>query len=57
MNESFNLIKFKYEHGAYDISQLMDLIPYFISKEEFFEITRSDYDILLETKFDFSKEK
>ena len=47
MSETFNVIKFKYEHGAYDIKDLTDLVPYFITEDEFFEITRVNYDIVV----------
>ncbi len=33
MSENFNLIKFKYEHGAYEIQELIKLVPYFITAE------------------------
>lgn len=47
MSENFYVIKFKYEHGAYDIKDLIDLVPYFITEDEFFEITRVYYDIVV----------
>lgn len=46
MSENFNLIKFKYEHGAYEIQELIKLVPYFITAEQFFDITGLKYQII-----------
>lgn len=43
-NQSFDLIKYKYQIGVYDIQKMKDLVSSkALSKEEFFEITRTYY--------------
>ena len=45
MKESFLLIKNKYEMGAYDLEDLLNMVENkIINKEEFFDITRFNYD-------------
>lgn len=43
-NQSFDLIKYKYQIGVYDIQKMKDLVFFHhLSEEEFFEITRTHY--------------
>ena len=45
MKESFLLIKNKYEMGAYDLEDLLNMVENkIINKEEFFDITTFNYD-------------
>lgn len=50
--ESFEMIKYKWEHGIYDITHMINLVIFEeINKEQFFEITRFNYDGLIATRF------
>lgn len=43
-NQSFDLIKYKYQIGAYDIQKMKDFVSSkILTEEEFFEITRTYY--------------
>lgn len=51
MEESFTLIQEKWNLGVYGLIDMMNLVKKEkISKEEFFDITRYNYDGILKTK-------
>jgi hypothetical protein len=55
--ESFEMIKYKWENGIYDLTHMINLVIFEeISKEQFFEITRFNYDGVIATHFPEIKE-
>ena len=43
--ESIDLLKYKFQQGVFDISDLIILVQLqYITKDDFFEITRLQYD-------------
>ena len=45
--ENINLITYKWEQGVYSLNDMIILVKYNqISPEEFFKITRYDYNVL-----------
>lgn len=47
--QSINVIKYKWEHGAYNLEDMIELVKKEnITKEDFFTITRYYYDKILE---------
>lgn len=51
MEESMNIINYKWNNGVYSLKDLIILVEYKkITQEQFFEITRINYKGLLERK-------
>lgn len=43
--ESYTIIKYKWECGAYELKDMIEFVENgILSKQQFFEITRHDYD-------------
>ena len=50
--ESFEMIKYKWEHGIYDITHMINLVIFEeINKEQFFFFFLFNYDGLIATRF------
>lgn len=51
MVESLTLIKHKWELGVYELADMMNLVvENKITKQDFFEITRYNYDSIIKTR-------
>ena len=45
--ESYSLIKYKWQHGIYNLKKMIELVQtYELNEEQFFDITRYNYDII-----------
>ena len=50
--ESYDLIEYKWEQGVYNLKDMIKLVDNKeITKKQFFQITRYNYDGVLETRF------
>lgn len=54
--EDINLVKYKWEHGVYALKQMITLVQQgFLTEEDFFDITRCHYNMVLKTRFSEDK--
>ena len=50
--DNYIIIEYKWEHGIYDLKDMINLVQNkILSKQQFFEITRYNYDGVKNTKF------